>query len=65
MPLYEYKCQCCSHEVEELQGINDPPLSECPRCKVCALKRQISGGTSFRLVGSGWAADGYGGGEGQ
>lgn len=32
MPLYEYKCIDCSHELTELQRINDEPLQKCPVC---------------------------------
>lgn len=32
MPIYEYECAECSYHLEELQGINDPPLTDCPKC---------------------------------
>ena len=41
MPLYEYKCASCKHQLTELQGINDEPLKECPECNG-KLKRIIS-----------------------
>jgi putative FmdB family regulatory protein len=59
MPIYEYKCDSCEHEFEELQGVNEPALVTCPRCSAHALRRLISGGTRFVLKGSGWAADLY------
>ncbi len=58
MPLYEYTCDVCKHQLEVEQKVADAPLQECPRCKVCALKRLISG-CSFMLKGGGWAADLY------
>lgn len=59
MPIYEYKCDSCGHELEELQGVNEPVLVACPRCAARALRRLISGGTRFVLKGPGWAADLY------
>lgn len=59
MPVYEYKCDSCEHELEELQDINEPALVTCSRCSARALRRLISCGTRFVLKGSGWAADLY------
>lgn len=56
--IYEYACKCCNHQFETEQSIKDEPLQECPKCRICALKRLISGGT-FILKGDGWAADNY------
>ncbi|MDR9407054.1 MAG: zinc ribbon domain-containing protein [Spiribacter sp.] len=53
MPIYEYICDDCSHELEALQGINDEVLSECPSCQQPKLRRKISA-AAFRLKGSGW-----------
>lgn len=63
MPIYEYKCDGCGHESEVLQRMDDEaPACEqdgCPK-KGESLKRKVSR-TSFELIGSGWAKDGYGG----
>lgn len=32
MPLYEYRCLACSHQLVELQSIKDEPLLVCPVC---------------------------------
>ena len=32
MPIYEYQCQACRHELEKLQKIADEPLRDCPGC---------------------------------
>ena len=32
MPLYEYRCRNCSHELEVRQKFADDPLSLCPNC---------------------------------
>ncbi len=53
MPIYEYRCERCGHELEKMQKINDPPLIDCPECGEPALKKQISA-AGFRLKGSGW-----------
>ena len=59
MPTYEYVCTSCQHEWEHEQSIKDEPLTECPVCLVQAAKRLITGGSGFRLEGSGWAKDNY------
>jgi len=33
MPVYEYKCENCGYQFEELQKINDKPLTRCPKCQ--------------------------------
>ena len=53
MPIYEYVCQHCGHELDALQKIADAPLTDCEACGQPALKRKISA-PSFRLKGQGW-----------
>ncbi len=53
MPIYEYKCTECEHELEKLQKISDDPLTDCPDCGKPGLKKLISA-AGFRLKGSGW-----------
>lgn len=53
MPIYEYVCKSCGHELDALQKMSDDPLTECPDCGEAALKRKISA-PRFRLKGSGW-----------
>jgi len=53
MPIYEYQCKSCGHEMEALQKMSDDPLVECPECKENTLKKLISA-AGFRLSGSGW-----------
>lgn len=53
MPIYEYKCINCGHELEEIQKINDPPLVKCPKCKRKTLEKLISTG-GFILKGEGF-----------
>ncbi|MCS4504121.1 hypothetical protein KBTX_00220 [wastewater metagenome] len=53
MPIYEYLCDACGHELEALQSINDEPLTECPECHRPQLRKRISA-AAFRLKGGGW-----------
>ena len=53
MPIYEYRCESCSHKLEKLQRMNDGKLVDCPECEQPALKRLVSA-SAFRLKGSGW-----------
>lgn len=53
MPIYEYRCQECGRELERLQKLSDPVLTDCPACDKPALKRLISA-AGFRLKGGGW-----------
>ena len=53
MPIYEYRCDACGHEMEVMQKMSDEPLTECPECHKPALKKLVSA-AGFRLSGSGW-----------
>ncbi|OBS09022.1 FmdB family zinc ribbon protein [Acidihalobacter prosperus] len=53
MPIYEYRCEACGHELEAIQRMSDAPLVECPGCGKLSLKKQISA-AGFRLAGGGW-----------
>lgn len=53
MPIYEYQCKSCGHELEKLQRMSDPSLTDCPACDQSELKRLVSA-ARFRLKGSGW-----------
>ncbi len=53
MPIYEYQCQGCGHELEAIQKISDPLLVECPQCGEPLLKKKVSA-AAFRLKGGGW-----------
>jgi len=58
MPIYEYRCRKCGHEIEVIQKISDRPLQRCKECRG-KLDKLISR-TSFQLKGGGWYAHGYG-----
>ena len=53
MPIYDYKCSNCGHQVEIIQKISDKPIKICPKCGKSNLKKLISA-PSFRLKGGGW-----------
>ena len=53
MPIYEYRCSACGHELEALQKLRDAPLTECPSCGKAELRKQVSA-AGFQLKGSGW-----------
>jgi putative FmdB family regulatory protein len=62
MPIYEYECPSCG-VVEAFQGITEDPLTRCPECRRCKVRKLISH-SSFHLKGSGWYATDYGKGNG-
>ena len=53
MPIYEYTCASCGHELEAMQKMSDAPLVDCPECGKPALQKRISA-AGFRLTGTGW-----------
>ena len=53
MPIYDYQCTSCGHELEVIQKISDEPLTDCPECNEAHLKKKVSA-PSFRLSGKGW-----------
>lgn len=53
MPIYEYVCQDCGHELEAIQKVADPQLVDCPACSHASLKKKLTA-SAFRLSGSGW-----------
>ena len=55
MPIYEYQCKICGHQLEILQKFSDEPLTECPECNKPTLNKLVSA-TTFQLKGTGWYA---------
>ena len=53
MPIYEYQCGKCGHQLEAFQKFSDAPLTECPTCHQDSLTKLISA-TAFHLKGTGW-----------
>lgn len=55
MPIYEYRCEACGHEFDELQKFAAAALTDCPSCGKPALIKKVSA-AGFQLKGSGWYA---------
>ena len=53
MPIYEYRCESCGHELEAVQKLSEDALVTCPKCSNNSLKKRISA-AGFRLKGGGW-----------
>ncbi len=53
MPIYQYKCVECEHQLEALQRMSDAKLVDCPACDKPALKKQLTA-AAFKLKGTGW-----------
>jgi putative FmdB family regulatory protein len=53
VPLYEYRCRACAHEVEEVQPMGSGPPGPCPRCG--GELRRIYGRVGVRFSGWGFA----------
>lgn len=58
MPIYEFGCGECGHQLERLQKMSDEP-PQCPSCDA-KMKKKFPSRTSFALKGSGWGFDNYG-----
>lgn len=57
MPIYEYTCPACSHELEVLQNIHDTAPG-CPQCGQANMVKKVSA-AGFQLKGGGWYATDY------
>ena len=53
MPIYQYRCVECGHQLEALQKMSDDRLVDCPECNQPALKKQVTA-AAFKLNGTGW-----------
>ncbi len=42
MPMYEYSCDACGAEFEELGSMHDDSCPPCPACKSAETKRLVS-----------------------
>jgi len=57
MPIYEYQCTKCGHQIEALQKFSEPPLTECELCH--GKVRKLISPSTFHLKGSGWYVTDY------
>ena len=66
MPIYEYTCENCGHEFEEMLHFSErdnPINAPCPNSirPLCGGKVHLKMSLgSFHLKGAGWYKDGYG-----
>ena len=66
MPTYEYVCEKCGHQFEQIQPISAKSLTVCPK-DLCAqkkwgkgkVKRAITGGAGLLFKGSGFYITDY------
>jgi|HubBroStandDraft_1064217.scaffolds.fasta_scaffold491181_1 putative FmdB family regulatory protein len=58
MPIYEYQCAACGHQLEVIQKMSDKPLTDCPKCHQPALNKLVSA-AGFQLKGTGWYKTDY------
>lgn len=55
MPIYEYQCEKCGHQLEAFQKMTEAALTNCPECHGATLQKLVSAG-GFQLKGTGWYA---------
>ena len=53
MPIYEFQCQACGAEIEVLQKISDPHITDCEACGKAKMRKKVTA-AAFRLSGAGW-----------
>jgi putative FmdB family regulatory protein len=53
MPIYEYQCAACGHQLEAIQKFSDEPMKICPECRKPELRKLVSS-SAFHLKGGGW-----------
>lgn len=59
MPTYEYICDACGHNFDELQNFSDETLTKCPQCKKKKLRRLFGTGAALLFKGSGFYETDY------
>jgi putative FmdB family regulatory protein len=64
MPTYDYRCDGCGHEFEEMQSFSADPLKTCPKCGADKLRRLFGTGAAILFKGGGFYETDYKRGEG-
>ena len=57
MPIYEYRCDACGNEFEEMQKFSDAPIDKCPTCG--GPSHRLISHSTFVLKGTGWYVTDY------
>jgi putative FmdB family regulatory protein len=57
MPIYEYHCDACGKEFEEMQKFSDAPIDKCPCCG--GHSHRLISHSTFVLKGTGWYVTDY------
>lgn len=57
MPLYEYQCDACGHQFEQIQKFSDPLVDTCPKCG--GPVRKLLSSPAIQFKGSGWYITDY------
>lgn len=53
MPIYEFQCQNCSHEFEQILPFSAQSTPACPKCSSNHVERRV-GRPAIHFKGSGW-----------
>lgn len=53
MPIYEFICQQCESEFEEIQSFSETKIPDCPSCGSADVTRRV-GRPAIHFKGSGW-----------
>jgi putative FmdB family regulatory protein len=56
MPIYEYECTKCGHQLEAFQKMSDAALQDCPACHTPTVLQKLISAAGFQLKGTGWYA---------
>src|SRR4051794_7225935 len=59
MPTYDYKCDACGHQFEEMQSFTADILKSCPACGKDTLRRLFGTGAAILFKGSGFYETDY------
>lgn len=55
MPIYEYVCVACGHQLEVIHGVNDAGPTVCPNCGAEGALKKAFAPPAIVFRGSGWA----------
>ena len=64
MPTYDYRCDGCGYQFEEMQSFKADPLKTCPKCGEDKLRRLFGTGAAILFKGGGFYETDYKRGEG-